>query len=395
MTLNHGLDLVAIPGPSILPERVRAVLAQPMPNIYAGEIVETSDRVLARLPGIARTAGHGFVVIGNGHAAWQMAIDNLLVPGDKALVLDSGAFARFWGEFARAAGVEVEVLPGDMRSPVDPEAVHERLAADDGSIRAVLVAHTDTASSVRNDIAALRSAIDAAGHDALFMVDGIASIGAEQFEMDTWGVDIAIGASQKGLMCPPGVAIVWAGAKAMDRYRRLSSDRPRTAYVDWEHRIDPEAIYQSYAGTPPVMHLRALDVAFDLIDEEGGLEVVWNRHRILADAVRAAVSAWSTPDGIEFNIDSPEHRSDAVTTVKTGSINATELGRVCLEQYGVTIGVGLANERASTFRLGHMGHVNPPMVLGAVGSVEAALVEMGARFADSGVAAAAASIGGR
>lgn len=395
MTLNHGPEFVAIPGPSILPEPVRSVLSQPMPNIYDGELIEMSDRVLSSLPAIARTSGRVFAMVGNGHGAWQMAIGNLLEPGDRVLVLDSGAFAGFWGEMAAAAGIVVETLPGDMISAVDPAALHERLSDDDGSITAILTAHTDTASSARNDIAALRGAIDAAGHDALFMVDGIASIGCEPFEMDAWGVDVAIGASQKGLMCPPGVAFVWAGDRALDRYRELSTDRPRNAYVDWEVRIAPEAIYQSYSGTPPVLHIRALDVALALIEEEGGLEAVWKRHHILATAVRAAVEAWSTPGGIHLNIASPEHRSDAVTTVKTGSIDAVELSRICRDEFGVTIGVGLANERSSTFRLGHMGHLNPPMVLGALGSVEAALIEMGAPIGASGVAAAAASIGSR
>lgn len=395
MTLNYGLDLMAIPGPSILPERVRAVLSQPMPDIYAGELIDQSNSVLDRLPAIARTAGYGFVVIGNGHAAWQMAIDNLLEPRDQVLVLDTGVFARFWGEYASDAGIEVELLPGDMQTPVDPDALQQRLDQDDGSIKAVLLAHTDTASSVRNDIEAVRAAMDAASHEALLMVDGIASIGAEPFEMDGWGVDVAIGASQKGLMCPPGVAFVWAGDRAMNRYRELSTDRRRTGYVDWELRVDPEAIYQSYAGTPPVLHIRALNAAFDLIEEEGGLEAVWERHRVLADAVRAAVAAWSTPDGISFNIASPEHRSDAVTTVRTGSIDAAELARICKNDFGVTIGVGLGGARKSSFRIGHMGHLNPPMVFGAVGAIEAALVTMGAPMGSSGVAAAAASIGSR
>lgn len=393
MTLRHGLELVAIPGPSILPERVRAELSRPMPNIYDGELVETSDRVLARLPGIARTSGHGFITIGNGHAAWQMSIDNLLVPGDKVLVLESGAFAVFWGECAAAAGIEVEVLPGDRRGPVDIEALHERLLADDGSISAILVAHTDTASSVRNDIAELRKAIDRAEHKALLMVDAIASIGAEEFEMDEWGVDVTIGASQKGLMCPPGVSFVWAGDKALARYEELPASRPHSASSDWAHRITPEAVYRSYAGTPPVMHLRALDVAFDMIDEEGGLPAVWARHQVLSNAVRSAVETWSTPGGIDFNITDPAFRSNAVTTVKTGSIDAVELGRICQERFGVTIGIGLANAQESTFRIGHMGHLNPPMVLGALGSIEAALVAMGSPIGGSGVAAASAVIG--
>lgn len=394
MTLNFGIDLVSIPGPTILPDRVREALARPMPNIYDGPLLETSARVLERLPSIARTTGHGFVVIGNGHAAWQMAIDNTMEPGDKVLVLESGIFATIWGHNVAAAGVEVEVLPGTMTGPVDTEALRARLAQDvDGSIVAVLVAQTDTASSVHNNIAAIRAAMTDAGHSALLMVDGIASIGTERFEMDEWGVDLAIGASQKGLMCPPGVAFVWAGERAIARYRSLSVDRPRNAYVDWAQRLEPEAIYQSYSGTPPVTHLRAIDVALDLIDEEGGLDAVWERHRILAGAVHAAVDAWSAPEGLSFNITSPECRSNAVTTVRTGSIDSIELARVCEHEFGVTLGIGIAAARNRSFRIGHMGHLNPPMVLGTLGAIEAALVRLDAPMSKSGAAAAARFIG--
>lgn len=364
-----------------------------MPNIYAGPLLELSERVLARLPGVARTAGPALVVIGNGHAAWQMAIDNTMVPGDRVLVLESGIFATIWGRNAAAAGVEVEVLPGNMSNPIDPEAVRERLAADDGSIVAVLMAQTDTASSVRNDIPAIRAAIDAAGHGALLMVDGIASIGTEAFEMDEWGIDLAIGASQKGLMCPPGVAFVWAGARAIARYKSLSPSRPRNAYVDWADRLEPDAIYQSYSGTPPVSHLRALDVALDLIDEEGGLQAVWERHRVLAGAVHAAVEAWSSPDGLQFNIASAAHRSNAVTTIRTGSVDSDALGRICEERFGVTLGIGIADARGRSFRIGHMGHLNPPMVFGALSAVESALIALGAPMGGSGLAAAADYLG--
>ncbi len=394
MTLNSGIDLVSIPGPTILPDRVREALARPMPNIYDGPLLETSDRVLERLPSIARTSGHGFVVIGNGHAAWQMAINNTMEPGDKVLVLESGIFATIWGNNVAAAGVDVEVLPGTMTGPVDADALRARLADDtDGSIVAVLVAQTDTASSVHNDIPALRAAMTAAGHDALLMVDGIASIGTERFEMDEWGVDLAIGASQKGLMCPPGVSFVWANQRAIDRYRSLSVDRPRNAYVDWAQRLEPEAVYQSYSGTPPVTHLRALDVALDLIEEEGGLPAVWERHRVLAGAVHAAIDAWHTPNGLSFNITSADYRSNAVTTVRTGSIDSIVLARVCEREYGVTLGIGIGAIRDRSFRIGHMGHLNPPMVLGTLGAIEAALVSLGAPMAGSGVAAASRYIG--
>lgn len=395
MDLSHGLPTVAIPGPSILPERVRQAMARPMPDIYAGDLLDVSERILETLPRMARTAGHTFVLTSNGHGAWQMALSNTIVPGDKVLVLESGRFAVVWGENAALAGADVEVLHGDFRAAVDPAALEERLKADtSGSIHAILVAHTDTASSVRNDIAELRAAIDRTGHGALLMVDCIASLGCERFEMDEWGVDVTVAASQKGLMCPPGMGFVWAGPRAIAAWERIrDSGAARVGYMDWGARIDPEVFYQTYAGTPPVAHLYALDAAFDLIEEEGGLEAAWRRHEAIAGAVRAAIGAWSGAGAMELNIECPEHRSNAVTTILCSGWDAEELRDLTKNRAGVTLGVGIGGRRRDSFRVGHMGHVNAPMILGTLGTIEAGLVALGVPTGASGAAAAAESLG--
>ncbi|MEM7322410.1 MAG: aminotransferase class V-fold PLP-dependent enzyme [Actinomycetota bacterium] len=391
ISLNHGMETVAIPGPSIIPQRVLNAFSRPMPDIYAGNLLDVSDRIFERLPAIARTSGEPFVIISNGHGAWQMAVSNTLSRGDKVLVLESGRFAIVWGELAEVSGVKMEILPGSDTRPVDPDALRARLADDPGhEIKAVLSVHTDTATSVRNDIPALRAAIDAAGHPALFMVDCIASMGCEPYEMDEWGVDITIAAAQKGMMVPPGLAFLWANEKALAAYD--SSDL-HVGYLNWGSRRNPEAIYQRYSGTPPVSHLFALDEALTMMDEEG-LEARWDRHRALAGAVWAAVDAWSTPDGIGFNIAEPENRSTAVTTVRTGSIDAEEIRRRCAEGANVTLGLGIGDlSTGGGFRIGHMGYLNPPMLLGTLGTIEAALAAMGAPMGGSGVGAAAASLG--
>lgn len=388
--LNHGLETVAIPGPSIVPERVRAAMGRPMPDIYAGELVVASDRVFEQLPGVVRAPGaQPFVVIGNGHAAWQMAICNTLSRGDTVLVLESGRFATAWGEQAAVSGVKIEVLPGRLDAPVDPGAVRARLDEDRaGEIKAVLVVQTDTATSVRNDIAAIRAAIDEADHGALFMVDCIASLGCEPYEMEAWGVDVTVAASQKGLMVPPGLGFVWAGPRALDANHRADL---RVGYFDWGPRIDPEVHYQLYAGTPPVAHLFGLQEALAMIAEEG-LEARWRRHRRLAGAVWAAIEAWSTEGGIGFNIGDEADRSTAVTTVLTGDIDSEELRRRCKEGAGVTLGSAIGG-MGNHFRIGHMGHLNPPMLLGTLGTIEAGLVSMGAPMGGSGIAAAAAHLG--
>ncbi len=391
-TLRHGRPHVAIPGPSIIPERVLAAMQRPMPNIYDGPLVDVSSSLFADLPRIARTEGEAFIVIGNGHAAWQMVVSNTMRRGRKVLVLESGRFAVVWGEQAALSGVDVEVLPGIVDGPVDPAAVEDRLRADvDREIDAILVVLTDTASSVRNDIPAIRRAIDAAGHPALFMVDAIASLACEPFEMDEWGVDVTVAASQKGLMTPPGVAFVWANDRALAAHALADM---RVGYFDWESRRNVEAHYQLYNGTPPISHLYALREALDMIFEEG-LENTWRRHEVLARSVWAAVDAWGggRVDGLSCVIADPADRSHAVTTVRTGSVDATRLREICEDEAGLTLGLGIGADVGAQFRIGHMGHLNPPMLLGTLGTIEAALHSLGAMVDGSGVAAAARVIG--
>jgi len=382
--------MVAIPGPSVVPDRVLSAMHRAMPNIYEGELIDVSLSVLEDLAGLVRTAGTAFVAVANGHGAWEMAITNTLSQGDKVLVLESGRFAVAWGEMAAVSGVEVEVLQGPPRGPVDPVAVEACLAADrDHGIAAVLVVQVDTATSVVNDIAAIRAAIDRAGHPALLMVDCIASLGCMPYEMDRWGVDVTVSASQKGLMVPPGLGLVWANAKALQAHRRAGL---RSGYWDWTARSGEGGHYRRYCGTPPVSHLYALREALDMLAEEG-LENVWARHEVLAGAVRAAVGAWAVPGGLELFVEDPGSRSNAVTAVMTGDVDARRLRRICEEEAGVTLGVALEGADGDGFRIGHMGHLTPPMILGTLGTIDAALTAMDAPVSGSGVAAAAAAIG--
>jgi alanine-glyoxylate transaminase/serine-glyoxylate transaminase/serine-pyruvate transaminase len=390
LSLNAGRELVAIPGPSVVPDRVLSAMHRPMPNIYEGELIDVSNEVFERLPGIARTTGRVFVTISNGHGAWEMAISNTLSRGDQVLVLESGRFAVAWGEMAAFSGVETEVLMAPDRGPVDPTVVEAHLRADrERRIKAIFVAQVDTGTSVLNDIAALRRAIDAADHPALLMVDCIASMACEEYEMDSWGVDLTVAASQKGLMVPPGLGFVWAGPRALAAHATAGL---RTGYWDWTSRAQDGPHYLRYCGTPPIAHLYGLREALTMIEEEG-LEAVWARHAVLAEAIHAAVETWAAPDGLELNIPDPAARSHAVTTILAGGVDPDRLRAMCEEHAGLTLGVGLGPFEGRAFRIGHMGHLNPPMVLGTLGTIEAALLATGSPIGGSGVAAAAAVLG--
>jgi len=390
MNLNRGRPLTSIPGPSVIPDRVLKAMNIAMPNIYEGELVDVSQSIFDELPSVARTSGQAFMAISNGHGAWEMALTNTLCRGDHILVLESGRFAVGWGQQATVLGAEVEVLHAPERAAVDPSALEERLKADtQHSIKAILVVQIDTASGVINDIPALRSAIDAAGHPALLMVDCIASLGCVEYLMDDWGIDVTVGGSQKGLMVPPGLGLVWAGHKAMAAHETANM---RSPYWDWTARLSREAHYLRYCGTAPVQHIYGMRAALDMIAEEG-MEAIWARHTLFAEAVRAAVEAWSAPDGLAFNIIEPAQRSNSTTTVLSGSIDSEQLRQLCESEAGLTLGIGLGDFAGQAFRIGHMGHLNPPMVLGTLATIEAALQAVGAPMSGSGVAAAATRIG--
>ena len=210
MSHASGRHYVAIPGPSVMPDRVLQAMHRAAPNIYGADIAEMTRGLMPDPRQIAGTAHRVAVYIANGHGVWEASISNTLSPGERVLVLNSGSFAEGWAEVARRLGAEVEIIDFGMRAPVDAARVAEALRADrDHEIRAVLAVHVDTASSVRNDLAAIRVAMDAAEHPALFMADCMASLGCERFEMDALGVDVMTAGSQKGLMTPPGLGFVF------------------------------------------------------------------------------------------------------------------------------------------------------------------------------------------
>lgn len=389
MKLNRGRALTAMPGPSVIPDQVLNAMHRSMPNIYEGELVDVSTSLFDDLPAIARTSGRTFIAISNGHGAWEMALTNTLSRGDGVLVLESGRFALGWGDQAKMLGAEVEILNAEPRSPINPDAVEARLRTDtDHKIKAILAVQVDTASGVWNDIAAIGRAIRSAGHPALFMVDCVASIGCVEYLMDDWGVDVTVGGSQKGLMVPPGLGLVWANDKALAAH--TSADM-RSPYWDWTARMSEEMHYLRYCGTAPIQHVYAMRGALDMINEEG-LEAIWQRHAAFAGAVRAAIETWATPGGLEFNIIDPAHRSNSTTTILTGSIDSERLCRICEDDAGLTLGIGLDGVSGDTVRIGHMGHLNPPMVLGTLATVEAALKAMDAPIGSSGIAAATAAL---
>ncbi len=392
MTLKTGLEMLAMPGPTNVPEAVLNAMHRPAIDIYAGELLAITDRCLERLRTVFATKHRTYINISNGHGGWESALTNTLSRGDEVLVLESGVFAHAWGIMAEKLGLETHTVPGDVRRAVDPAAVEEALRSPGlAKVKAIMVVQIDTATGVVNDIPAIRKAIDAAEHDALFMVDTIASLATMPFEMDEWGVDVAVAGSQKGLMLPPGLSFVAAGPRATEAHEQAGL---RTSYWDWTGREGDEH-YQKYCGTPPEHLLFGLDKALDMLLNEETLPAVIRRHWLLASAVRVAVSVWRESGAVEFNVVDEAARSNSVTTVRVAQhLDPETIREFCSDVCGVTIGQGIGMLNGKAFRIAHMGYVNAPMVLGTLGSIDLALKTIGIPHGSGALEAATSALSG-
>ena len=385
MTVRAGREFLAIPGPTTMPDEVLQAMHRPALDIYSDQMVELTHGLLADLSKLFATKGHSYIYIANGHGAWEATLSNVLSRGDKLLVLESGRFAIGWGQAAAAMGAEVEVLKGDWRRAIRPAEVEARLRQDkDHSIKAIVAVQVDTASGAFNDIEAIGKAIRASGHPALYMVDTVASLGCMPFEMDEWGIDVAMSGSQKGLMTPPGLGFVAANDRAREVHKKANL---RTPYWDWTER-DGREHYRKYAGTAPVHLLFALRQAINMLFEEG-LPHAFERHRLLAEAVRHAVAKWSEGQALGFNVTEAGERANTVTTVTMASgHDPSALQRYCKEKCGLVLGTGIGELSGKAFRIAHMGHVNAPMILGTLGVVEMALKALRMPHGEGGTQAA-------
>ena len=377
MSLNSGREQLSIPGPSVMPDRVLAAMHRPSPNIYEGDLIKLTHSLFPDLKTVAQTKHSAAIYIANGHGAWEAAISNTCSRGDTILVLVTGRFGAGWAEMASELGVQTRILDFGMDADADPAVVTQTLKEDiDHVIKAVFTVQTDTASSVKNDIKALRKAIDEANHPALFFVDCIASLGCDKFEMDAWGVDVMVTGCQKGLMTPAGMSFVFFNDKSHVTHQRANL---KTPYWDWEPRANPEVFYQHFCGTAPTHHLYGLREALNILVHEEGIEAAWVRHMTMSRAVWAAVEAWGC---LAVNIKEPSKRSQAVTTVLSKNDECGRLRHWCEHKAGLTLGIGLGLAEPgqkswdNVMRIGHMGHMNPVMLMGALGTIDAGLKAM-------------------
>ncbi len=389
MSVRRGWNFLMTPGPTNIPERVQAAMNRPALEYAGPEFLELSLGVHKDIKQLFRTESEVFIYSANGHGAWEAALSNTISPGDTVLVPGTGQFSLGWSEMAKSLGANSIYLENDWRNGVDAAEVEQKLRDDNAhEIKAVLLVHTDTASSITSDIPAVRKAIDAAGHPALLMVDTIASMVTTDYRMDEWGVDVTIAACQKGVMMPPGISFTAANDKARKVGESANIGRN---YWDWRTRRGA-VHYTWYCGTGPVNMILGLREAIDMILEET-LDGAYARHSRLANAVRAAVGVWGQEGTMEMNALVPGQAANGVTTIRVNdTIDVNALQSLLRDEFGVALGSGLGLLNGKTFRIGHMGYVSEPMILGALGSVETAFAMLDIDHGKGGVMAAIESL---
>jgi alanine-glyoxylate transaminase/serine-glyoxylate transaminase/serine-pyruvate transaminase len=386
----RGRHFFANPGPTNIPDSILRAIDRPTIDFHDPEFREVFDACFAGVKQVLRTRHRLFMYAASGHGAWEASLSNLFSPGETVLIVESGYFSDEWAKMARALGLEVRMVAADWRHGVEIDAVKAALAEDGAhAIKAVCVVHNETATGMFIPLDAVRAAIDATGHPALFLVDTISSLGSLDFRMDEWKIDGVVGGSQKGLMLPTGLSFTAVSPKAMAAHEQARLGR---YYFDWSVMLarDP----QSFVGTIPVNAFYGLKEALRLLEEEG-LAEVFARHSRLAEAVRRCVRVWSGNDGPQLFCTNPARYSDSVTAVSMPEgHDADALRAVTRQRFNVSLGGGLGKLKGQVFRIGHLGDLNEPMVLGTLGAVEMALRINGVPHGKGGVDAAMAYLAG-
>lgn len=379
-----GRDLLQIPGPSNVPRRVLEALARPTIDHRGPEFAAVALKVHADLARLLGTADPVVLYPASGTGAWEAALVNTLSPGDRVLVYETGHFAAQWARLAARLGLDVATLASDWTHGARADVIAGALRAD-ASIRAVCVVHNETSTGAVSDVAAVRRALDDSGHEALLMVDTVSSVGSLPYDHDGLGVDVTVGASQKGLMLPPGLSFNAVSARALEAHRTARLPR---AYWDWSAMLEG-AGRGSYPYTPASNLVVALSVSLPMLLDEEGMDAVLARHRRLAAAARACVEAW----GLEQQCRALAERSDVVTAVRLpDGFDADAVRATVLDRFGVSLGNGLGRLAGRVFRIGHLGDFNETMLAGALSAVESGLRLHQVPLAASGLPAALESL---
>ena len=373
-----------VPGPTNIPDVIRKAMDVPMEDHRAPDLPEFILPLLNDVKKVFKTiSGQVFIFPASGTGAWEAAVTNTLNPGDKVLAARFGQFSHLWIDMCERLGLNVQVVECEWGTGMPMETFREILSADkSGTIKAVLATQNETATGVKTDIGAIRNVMDDANHHAMLYVDGVSSIASVDFQMDAWGVDLAVSGSQKGFMLPAGLAIMAASQKAIKASENASM---RRCYFDFGDMVKTNATgYFPY--TPPMSLLRGLRASLDRIFDEG-LENIFVRHSFLAEGVRQAVSAW----GLSLCAKEPQWYSDTVTAILVPEgKDANQVIKHAYHRYGLSLGAGLSVVAGKLFRIGHLGDLNELMLMSAISGAEMAMRDVGIMEVEAGSGVAAA-----
>jgi len=366
MTLHTGRHFLQIPGPTNIPDRVLRAMDMPGLDHRGAEFAELGYAVMAGLQRIFRTKHPVIIFPSSGTGAWEAALVNTLSPGDKVLMAETGQFAVLWRGIAEKFKLDLEILPTDWRRGADVAAIEARLAADRAhKIKAVMVIHNETSTACVTHPFEVRKALNRTNHPALLMVDTISGLASMEYEHDAWGVDVAIGGSQKGMMLPPGLSFNALSEKALAASKANNSLR---SYWDWRDILKHNKL-GTFPYTPAINLLFALREAIKMLEEEG-LENVLARHKRHGAATRAAAKAW----GLDLVCLDPQAYSPALTAVMVpDGHDADAFRKAVLENFDMSLGTGLGRLKGKAFRIGHIGHFNDLMLMGTLSGVEMGL----------------------
>ena len=372
-----------VPGPTNMPDRVRQAMDISNEDHRAPGMDKFWHPLINDLKKVFETtSGQPIIFPGTGSSGWEAALTNLLSKEDKVLSGRFGHFSHLWIEMCKKLHIDVEEVDCEWGSGTPHEEFEKILSADkEHKIKAVLVTQNETSTGVTNDVKATRELLNNLNHPALLFVDGVSSIGSIKFEMDAWGVDVAVSGSQKGFMLPAGLAISCVSQKALEIAK--TANLPR-AYYDYQDMLKiNETGYWPYTNPMPL--LRGLREALDMMMEEG-LDNIYSRHKFLAEAVQKASNAW----GLKLCAKDPSLYSNTVTAIMVPEgIDSTDVVKTAYNKYNTSFGGGLNKVAGKLFRIGHLGDLNATMILGAISTAELAMYDVGIKFElGSGVAAA-------
>ncbi len=388
MAFRSGRHFLQIPGPSTIPDRVLRAIDRPVMDHRGPDVQRLCQDVLAGLGPVFGTTQPVIVFPSSGTGAWEAAIVNTLSVGDAVLMYETGMFATLWKVMAERFGLEVTFVPGDWRHGVDPADVEARLRSDTGRrIKSVMIVHNETSTGITNRIPDIRAAMNRADHSAMLMVDTVSGVGSIDYQHDAWGVDVTVAGSQKGLMMPAGLGFNAVSAKALAASKTGGMAR---SYWDWADMMGMNAS-GFFPYTPATNLLYGLRESLAMLAEEG-LPAIFVRHGRHGDATRAAVRAW----GLDLQAADPREYSNVVTTVvMPDGHDADAMRAVTLDLFDMSLGAGLAKVKGRVFRIGHLGHFNDLMLMGALSGVEMGLHAAGVPHRQGGTAAAMDVLVGR